>query len=61
MTAGMIYLCFYAKTIKEECARLEKLCAEDIKRFYETGSAVTKILVEFVLAKYSLDLNKFIK
>lgn len=61
MTIGMVYLCFKARVIKEKCAQLEKLCVEDIKRFYDTGSAVTKIVVEFILARYSLDLNKFTK
>jgi hypothetical protein len=61
MTFTMIYLCFKAKDLKEEFAHIEKLCVEDLRKIYDTGSIVSKVLIELVLAKYSLDLNKFAK
>lgn len=57
----MVYLCFKADKIKSECARIEKMCAEDIQKVYDTGSMLTKVLVELVVARYSLDLSKFTK
>ena len=61
MSIVMIVLCFKAKEIKEEFAHVEKLIQEDIRRVYETGSAVTKVIIELVLARYSIDLTSFIR
>jgi hypothetical protein len=61
MTIAMIYLCIKAESIKYEFARLERLCVEDLKKVYDTGSVISKVVFELVLARYSVDLNKFIK
>ena len=57
----MIVLSFKAKYIKEEFARIEKMCNEDLRRIYETGSIVTKIIIELVLAKQSLGIGNILK
>jgi hypothetical protein len=51
---AMIYLCFKAKVIKEECAHLEKLIKEDIRKIYDTGSMLSKVIIELVLSRYSI-------
>lgn len=57
----MIYLCFKANYLKEEFYKLEKLIKKDLVKIYETGSTVTKLVIELVLARYSFDIGKLIK
>lgn len=53
MSIGMVYLCFKAKSIKEQSMDIEKLCREDVRNFYNTTSIVGKVIIELVLSKFS--------
>ena len=57
----MVYLCFKAEEIQDECLRIEKLLKEDLRKIYQTGSVATKIIMELVVARYSFDLGSIIK
>tara|TARA_B100001989_G_C24509697_1_gene449690 strand:+ start:206 stop:376 length:171 start_codon:yes stop_codon:yes gene_type:complete len=56
----MIILCTKAEKIKDEFASVEKMITQDLARLYQTSSIASKFIIELVLARYSIDLRKFL-